>query len=69
MPWSSEKCRDFLEGNPDIAYCLITDPAGRVVFANDPRFLSFPLQPVGMEASKRPSLTVSLRWIVTAIDR
>ena len=36
------KCRDFLEGHPDLAYCVVTDAAGGVIFANDPRFLSFP---------------------------
>jgi len=42
MAGISDKCRETIEGNPDIAYCVITDPHGEPLHANDPRFLAFP---------------------------
>jgi PAS domain S-box-containing protein len=44
MSGLSEKCRELIEGNPDIAYCAITELNGAVLFANDPRFVAFPVQ-------------------------
>ena len=34
----SEKCRDLVHGNPEIAYCIITNLDGIPLFANDPDF-------------------------------
>lgn len=34
----SEKCRDLVQGNPEIAYCIITNLDGVPLFANDPAF-------------------------------
>ena len=44
MAGLSEKCREIMEGNPDIAYCVVTDLAGTVIFANDPHLLAFRVQ-------------------------
>ena len=41
----SEKCREIIEGNPDIAYCVVSDLSGKVLFASDARFMTFPAQP------------------------
>jgi PAS domain S-box-containing protein len=46
MTGLSEKCREIMEGNPDIAYCVVTDLTGVVLFANDQRFSAFPVQAV-----------------------
>ena len=37
----SEKCHDIVEGNPDIAYCLIADQNGKVLFLSDPSYSNF----------------------------
>jgi len=37
----SEKCRDLVDGNPDIAYCVITDLDDNVLFLSSPAFSSF----------------------------
>ncbi len=44
MTGVSDKCREIIEGNPDIAYCVVTELNGKVLFASDPRFLSLPIQ-------------------------
>ncbi|MCM2359419.1 MAG: cell wall metabolism sensor histidine kinase WalK [Geobacteraceae bacterium] len=36
----SEKCRELVQGSPEIAYCLITDLDGTTLFANDPAYRS-----------------------------
>src|SRR5689334_7693943 len=33
MAGLSDKCREVIEGNPDIAYCVVTDQTG-VIFAS-----------------------------------
>jgi PAS domain S-box-containing protein len=38
MSGLSEKCREMLEGSPDVAYCLVSDTGGAVLFANNARF-------------------------------
>jgi PAS domain S-box-containing protein len=45
MTGLSEKCREMMDGNPDLAYSVVTDVNGNVLFASDPKFLSFPGQP------------------------
>ena len=42
MAGLSEKCREIIEGNPDIAYCVVSDLNGKVLFTSDARFTSFP---------------------------
>ena len=34
----SERCRDLVRGNPEIAYCIITDLDGTILFSNDPPY-------------------------------
>jgi PAS domain S-box-containing protein len=53
MTGLSEKCREMIDGNPDIAYSVVTDVNGAVLFASDPRFLAFPRQPVAQRGSDR----------------
>ena len=36
----SEKCRELVQGNPEIAYCVIADLDGTALFANDPSYKS-----------------------------
>ena len=38
IPDISEKCRELVQGNPEIAYCIITNLDGIPLFANDPDF-------------------------------
>ncbi|MCM0083058.1 ATP-binding protein [Geomonas sp. Red32] len=45
MSGLSEKCREIIEGNPDIAYSLVTDLNGNVIFASSRPFFSFPKRP------------------------
>ncbi len=42
----SEKCRELVEGNPEIAYCVINDMDGTIRFANDPAYLTLPINKV-----------------------
>jgi PAS domain S-box-containing protein len=42
MTGLSEKCREIMAGNSDLAYCFVTDLKGNVLFASDPRFLTLP---------------------------
>jgi PAS domain S-box-containing protein len=42
MTGLSEKCREIMAGNSDLAYCFVTDLKGNVLFASDPRFLALP---------------------------
>lgn len=48
------KCREMMEGNPDIAYCAVTDLSGRVLFANDPGLPDFPVPAGGNAVKGRP---------------
>lgn len=34
----SEKCRELVDGNPDISYCIITDPDGNILYSSDEKF-------------------------------
>jgi len=57
MTGLSEKCHEIMAGNPDIAYCVVTDLKGGALFANDPRFLAFPVQAVqAVQADQAVSL-------------
>lgn len=69
MTGVSEKCREIIEGNPDIAYCVVTDLGGRVLFASDPRFIAMPLQPQPQKEESRPGdEPVYKRRIAMAFD-
>ena len=35
----SEKCMELTKGEAEISYCVITEPGGKPLYANDPRFL------------------------------
>ena len=49
MTGLSEKCREIMAGNTDLAYCVVTDLKGGVLFANDPRYLAFPAPSIGLD--------------------
>ena len=49
MTGLSEKCREIMTGNSDLAYCVVSDLKGGVLFANDPRYLAFPGQPAQLD--------------------
>lgn len=69
MTGVSEKCREIIEGNPDIAYCVVTDLGGRVLFASDPRFIAMPLQPQPQnEASRSGDEPVYKRRVSMVLD-
>jgi len=68
MTGLAEKCREILEGNPDIAYCLVTDLDGRVLFANDARFHAFPVQPVGAGGGGQDGPAISRERVSITID-
>jgi PAS domain S-box-containing protein len=62
MTGLSEKCREILAGNPDIAYCVVTELQGGGLFANEPHFLAFPVQTVQVDRAvslSRVSMTVA----------
>ncbi len=42
----SEKCRELVASNPEITYCIVTDPSGRKLFLNDPIFLHLQLDDI-----------------------
>jgi PAS domain S-box-containing protein len=62
MTGLSEKCQEIMAGNPDIAYCVVTDLQGSALFANHPQYLAFPVlaaradQPVSLG---RVSMTIN----------
>jgi PAS domain S-box-containing protein len=49
----SEKCQEFVQSNPEIAYCIVADSAGNPLFLNDPLYFSLPL------ADVNKSITIS----------
>src|SRR6185369_4881797 len=44
MTGLSEKCREIMAGNSDLAYCVVSDLKGTVLFANDQRYFGLPAQ-------------------------
>ena len=68
MTGLSEKCREIMEGNPDIAYCVVTDLSGRVLFANDARYHAFPVQPASPGEGGKGSSLVSRGHISMTIS-
>jgi PAS domain S-box-containing protein len=65
MTGLSEKCREIMAGNGDLAYCVVTDLKGEVLFANDPRYLAFPVQPAQATQLDRP---VSQSRVTITVD-
>jgi PAS domain S-box-containing protein len=61
MTGLSEKCREIMAGNSDLAYCVVSDLKGTVLFANDPRYLALPAQPA---LSDRPVSTTRFNLTV-----
>ena len=62
MTGLSEKCREIMAGNSDLAYCVVSDLKGEVLFANDPRYLAFPAQLAQLDrpvSQTRFSMTLS----------
>ncbi|QXE91818.1 PAS domain S-box protein [Geomonas subterranea] len=68
MTGVSEKCREIIEGNPDIAYCVVTELNGRVLFASDPRFMSLPVQQSQKEEARVGEEPVYKRRIAMTVD-
>ncbi|WP_224956750.1 ATP-binding protein [Geomonas subterranea] len=68
MTGVSEKCREIIEGNPDIAYCVVTELNGRVLFASDPRFMSLPVQQPQKEEARVGEEPVYKRRIAMTVD-
>ena len=69
MTGLSEKCREIIEGNPDIAYCVVSDLGGKVLFASDPRFMSLPLMPSQQhEKGKGTAAAVHKRLVTMSVD-
>ena len=62
MTGLSEKCREIMAGNSDLAYCLVSDLKGGVLFANDTRYLGFPVQTAQLDrpaSLSRVNMTVA----------
>jgi len=62
MTGLSEKCREIMAGNADLAYCVVSDLKGAVLFSNDPRYVALPVQVPQLDrpvAQTRFTLTVA----------
>lgn len=68
MTGVSEKCREIIEGNPDIAYCVVTELNGKVLFASDPRFMAMPIQESQKEEARLGEEPVYKRRITMTVD-
>ncbi|MBU5637244.1 PAS domain S-box protein [Geomonas sp. Red69] len=68
MTGVSEKCREIIEGNPDIAYCMVTELNGKVLFASDPRFMAMPIQESQKEETRLGEEPVYKRRISMTVD-
>lgn len=68
MTGVSEKCREIIEGNPDIAYCVVTELNGRVLFASDPRFMSMPVLQSRKEEARLGEEPVYKRRITMSME-
>ncbi|MBJ6800167.1 ATP-binding protein [Geomonas propionica] len=68
MTGVSEKCREIIEGNPDIAYCVVTELNGKVLFASDPRFMAMPIQESQKEEARLGEEPVYKRRISMTVD-
>src|SRR6266567_3852929 len=52
LPDISEKCRELVQGNPEIAYCILADLDGNTLFANDPFYKSLRTNRINASFSK-----------------
>ncbi|MBU5613667.1 ATP-binding protein [Geomonas azotofigens] len=68
MTGVSEKCREIIEGNPDIAYCVVTELTGKVLFASDPRFMTLPIQESQKEEARVGEEPVYKRRITMKVN-
>lgn len=59
MAGLSERCREVMEGNADIAYCVVTDQQGHTIYASSPNFLSFPGQEAAGAAVVRSRVSIA----------
>jgi len=56
----SEKCRELVQGNPDIAYCVIADMDGAPLYLNDPAFKSLKFGPINRAMTTKPGQQIHL---------
>ena len=56
----SEKCRELVVGNPDIAYCVITDLDGNILFLSNPAFDNFQFNVVIRSFTTNPRQQINL---------
>jgi hypothetical protein len=56
----SEKCSELVQGNPDIAYCIIADMDGAPLFLNDPAFQSLKFGPIHRTITKKTGQQINL---------
>lgn len=58
----SSKCREIIQFDPEMAYCVIIDNDGKNLFASEPEFSSLDLsqarKPIGLEGSHQRNVTV-----------
>ncbi len=57
----SERCRELVQGNPDIAYCVIADMDGAPLYLNDPSFHSLKFGPINRTITTKPGPQISLK--------
>ena len=56
----SQRCRELVQGNPDIAYCVIADLDGAPLFLNDPAFQSLKFGPINRSISSKPGQQINV---------
>lgn len=56
----SQRCRELVQGNPDIAYCVIADLDGAPLFLNDPAFQSLKFGPINRSIAAKPGQQINL---------
>jgi PAS domain S-box-containing protein len=55
------KCRELVQGNPEISYCIISDVEGRPLYLSDSEFQSLQLNPMDEQYSANISRLVKLQ--------
>jgi PAS domain S-box-containing protein len=56
----SQRCLELVQGNPDIAYCVIADLDGAPLFLNDPAFQSLKFGPINRSISSKPGQQINV---------
>jgi PAS domain S-box-containing protein len=56
----SEKCQELVQGNPEVAYCVITDLDGVPIFYSDPSFRSLKFDQINSSFSTKQGQRVNL---------